>query len=108
MQAALKRSRSVSDISRSVSDMANNLSASSLTNGRSGFLLGCVLLGRHIEGPRHCFARGSHRRRHAQPVVLETAVRLAGAVDHLDHHDRLLAHEITSPQRAIRLIVIKA
>src|SRR6266446_4758554 len=105
----MKRSRSVSDIpnslpngrggvfqrldisrAKSIRRLVGTRKTSVTVSGGSALHLGRVLLNRHIERPGHRFARGSHFRRHAQPIALETAVRLRGAIDHLDYDDRLV------------------
>src|SRR5260370_40889485 len=82
--------------------------------GRSCLYFGRIPLGRHMDRPGNRLARSSRFRRHTQPIALETAVRLGGALDHLDHDDRLVAldklvaSETTPPQRAVALVVIEA
>src|SRR5215831_6511028 len=94
------------------------------SDGKSGLYFGRILLGRHIERPGHRFASSSHCRLHAQPISLEAAVQLRGAVDHLDHGDRLVTRDtnlrgfarvsdntsrgiIKPPQSAVAFVVVK-
>src|SRR5262245_32648999 len=51
--------------------------------------------------------RGLHLRGHAQPVAPEASVGLARRIHHLQHDDRLIARDITAPERAIALIMIE-
>src|SRR5712691_4874959 len=67
-----------------------------------------VVFGRNIECPGHRLADRLDLRRHAEPVVLEMPVRLAGRVDHLDYDDRLVAGDIPGPESAVTLIVVEA